>query len=84
MQHALRVAVSNKAGSGKVSGSYVQHTSSSGAGRGSNALLLPAPSSHIKTLAQGSAGLPLPTKASIHCICFRCFPGTKSVCLGYN
>ena len=25
--HALRVAVSNKAGSGKVSGSYVQHTS---------------------------------------------------------
>ena len=31
MQHALRVAVSNKAGSGKVSGSYVQqHTSAVG------------------------------------------------------
>ena len=92
MQHALRVAVSNKAGSGKVSGSYVQHTTTSGSGAvmystpapvqwGRSGLQCPAlaGSSHIKTLAQGSAGLHLPKKASIHCICFCCFPGTSLV-----
>ena len=83
MQHTLRVAVSNKAGSGKVSGSYVQHTSSEWGWSGLQCPAL-AGFSHIKTLAQGSAGLPVPTKASIHCISFCCFPDTKLVCLGYN
>ena len=94
--HALRVAVSNKAGSGKskrelmystpvVSGA-VMYSTPPAVQWGWSGLECPAlaGSSHIKTLAQGSAGLHLPTKASIHSICFRCFQGTILVCLGYN
>ena len=98
MQHALRVAVSNKAGSGKVSGSYVQHTTTSGSG----AVMYTTTS----TSAVGLVGAPMPCSCRLQShqdlgagLCrasspasqrppsiasLRYIPGTILVCLGYN